>query len=349
MEPYKFAVIGCGSIGTRHATLLAREPGAVVAALCDIDAARMAAATKANPEARLFTDFLTLLRESDADIVDICTPHALHAPMAIAAARAGKHILVEKPMALTVRDAQQMIDTAQNHGVKLMVVKQNRYNVPIRLTRDALSQGWLGPVHMVLCNVLWNRHDGYYNDSPWRGRRAQEGGALFTQVSHFLDLLIWWFGDVTKAQAIVDTRGHRIEVEDCGAAALQFSSGAVASVTWTTCVHRQNYEGSITIIGERGTIKIGGQYLNTIEYWDVEGHPLPADVKFDDKPNEYGRYQGTSSNHAKVFADVVQHLRSGSSGIVDGDEAIKTVEAIASIYTASAGRQWPARIDAATL
>lgn len=349
MGPYKFAVVGCGSIGTRHATLLTHEPGAVVTALCDIDEAKIASSAKANPGARRYGDFRTMLLEADVDIVDICTPHALHAPMAIAAARAGKHVLVEKPMALTVRDAQQMIDTANNHGVQLMVVKQNRYNVPIRLTREALSRGWLGPVHMVLCNVLWNRHDGYYRDSPWRGRKTQEGGALFTQVSHFLDLLIWWFGDVTKAQAIVDTRGHRIEVEDCGAAALQFESGAVGSVTWTTCVHRQNYEGSITIIGERGTIKIGGQYLNTIEYWDVQDHALPTDLAFDDKPNEYGRYQGTSSNHAQVFADVVQHLRDGSGGIVDGDEAIKTVEAIASIYTASAGRQWPARIESAVL
>jgi predicted dehydrogenase len=340
--PLKFAVVGCGSIGKRHAMLLAQQPGAVVTALCDSHVDYAKAAAVHHPSACVCADFETLLESAPIDVVDICTPHAWHASMAIAATRAGKHVLVEKPMALTVRDAQQMIDSAQNHGVKLMVVKQNRYNVPVQLAKDALDQGWLGPIHMVLCNVLWNRHASYYTESGWRGRKALEGGALFTQVSHFVDLLVWWFGGVVRAEGIVDTRKHAIEVEDCGVASLQFESGAVGSISWTTCVHDHNYEGSITIIGERGTIKVGGEYLNKIDYWNVEDHPLPSDVSFDDQANRYGRYQGSSSNHARVFADVIEHLRIGSAGVVDGDEAIKTVEAIVSIY-AAAGRQLPAR------
>jgi UDP-N-acetyl-2-amino-2-deoxyglucuronate dehydrogenase len=344
MTPVKFAVVGCGSIGRRHVSVLRQNPDASVVAVCDSHAGRLQAQVDGHPATRAFADYETMLREVEADVIDICTPHALHAPMAMQAARAGRHVLVEKPMALTVRDAQQMIDTANSHGVQLMVVKQNRYNVPVRLAKEALDGGWLGPVHMVLCNVLWNRHAPYYTDSDWRGQRDKEGGALFTQVSHFLDLLIWWFGGVERAQAVVDTRKHAISVEDCGAASVQFASGVVGSVTWTTCVYGQNLEGSITIIGDKGTIKIGGQYLNTIEHWDVEGHPLPPDVVFNDRPNEYGKYQGTSSNHAEVFADVIAHLQRGGGAIVDGDEGIRSIEAIVSIYTAAAGRQWPTRI-----
>ena len=185
---------------------------------------------------------------------------------------------------------------------------------------------------MVQCNVMWNRYQPYYDDSDWRGLKALEGGSLHTQVSHFLDLLIWWFGDVVDAKTFIDTKNHSIEIEDCGSTTMQFDSGVIGSLFWTTCVYNKNYEGSITIVGENGTIKIGGKYLNKIEYWDVQSCPLPEDVEFEDKPNDYGKYQGTSSNHHKVVDHIVDQFASKRKGVVEGDEAIKTIEAIDLIY-----------------
>jgi predicted dehydrogenase len=255
--------------------------------------------------------------------------------MAIMAAHSGRHILVEKPMALDPADCNAMIKAAADNNVHLMIVKQNRFNVPIALTKMAIDSGRMGRIFMVQANVLWNRHDGYYNDSPWRGRKALEGGALHTQASHFIDLMIWWFGDLVAAKADIATKNHKIEIEDCGTALLQFDSGVMGTLAWTTCVYNKNYEGSITIVGEFGTIKIGGQYLNKIEFWDIRSLPLPDNTIFDDKPNAYGKYQGTSSNHDKVIDSVVAELRSERHNVVEGDEGIRTIKAIDMIYKAA--------------
>jgi predicted dehydrogenase len=252
--------------------------------------------------------------------------------MALAAAESGKHILVEKPMALTTRECELMIEAATRNQIRLMVVKQNRYNVPIALTKKALDSGKLGHVFMAQCSVLWNRHQGYYQESNWRGKKALEGGALYTQVSHFLDLMIWWFGDVVEASTKLATRNHDIEIEDCGTAHVKFASGVMGTMVWTTCVYNKNYEGSITIIAEKGIIKIGGQYLNKIEHWDVFAYPLPEDVQFVDKPNAYGKYQGTSSNHDKVMTDVIGDLLRERHSVVEGDEGMRTIQAIELIY-----------------
>jgi predicted dehydrogenase len=235
-------------------------------------------------------------------------------------------------MALTSKDCRKMIQMAADNKMKLMVVKQNRYNVPIVLTKKALDQGKLGRIFMTEVNVFWNRGDAYYSDSPWRGKRRYEGGALYTQASHFIDLLIWFFGDVKKAKTVVDTKNHTIGFEDCGSSILTFASGVMGIVNWTTCIYRKNYEGSITIIGEKGTVKIGGQYLNAIDYWDVFDNPLPKNLTFDDKPNEYGQYQGSSSNHDKVIKDVIASILGKKNTVVGGFEGLKTVQAIELMY-----------------
>ncbi|MBU5613366.1 Gfo/Idh/MocA family protein [Geomonas azotofigens] len=328
-----FAIVGCGAIGCRHAAVVDAERRGSIVSLCDVELGRAKElAEKYGPEIPCFDDFDQMLRHTDASIVNICTPHGLHAEMAIKAANAGKHILVEKPMALTVKDANEMIAAAQANGVHLMVVKQNRFNVPIALTRNALQTGKLGRIFMVKCDVLWNRHDGYYQSSNWRGRLDLEGGALYTQASHFIDLLNWWFGDVVEVEADVATFNHDVEIEDCGNALLKFDSGVMGALTWTTCVYNKNYEGSITIIGEFGTIKIGGPYLNKIEYWDVRALPLQDDIVFCDKPNAYGKYQGTSSNHDKVVTNVVAKLLNERHHVVEGDEGVMSIKAIEMIY-----------------
>ena len=331
----QFAVVGCGKIGARHLEVLRNQVRAKTIAICDSDVGKCHRLSALYTGIPCFTDYIKMLNTVDADVVSICTPHNLHAPMAIIAANSGRHVLVEKPMALTSRDAEAMIAAAERNRVRLMVVKQNRHNVPIKMAKSALDGGKLGRVFMVQCNVLWNRYDRYYTDSDWRGRKALEGGALFTQVSHFIDLMIWWFGDMVRAKADISTKKQSIETEDCGIAQVQFASGVMGAIVWTTCAYRKNYEGSLTLIGEKGLIKIGGEYLNRIEHWDVDGYPLPEDVDFTDKPNSYGEYQGTSSNHDKVIDDIVNDLTKNERLTVDGYEGVRTVKAIELIYDAA--------------
>jgi len=328
----RFGIVGCGSIGKRHIAVLDAERGAELVAISDNNRGPLDAQLELYPYLKGHDSFDAMLDAGGFDIVCIATPHAFHADMTIQALEAGYHVMVEKPMALNMEDCRRMNDCAQRTGKKLWVVKQNRHNVPIRLAKDAMDRGLLGKIFMVKCDILWNRYQGYYDDSPWRGRIDTEGGALFTQASHFIDLLIWWCGDVTESKAHIETQNHNIETEDSGIAYLKFESGTLGSLVWTTCVHNKNYEGSITIIGETGTIKIGGRYLNKIEFWDVQGYPLPEDVEFSDKPNAYGKYQGTSSNHDKVYAALIEYLEAGKNATVDGFEGMKSIAAIEAIY-----------------
>ncbi|MBS1637261.1 MAG: Gfo/Idh/MocA family oxidoreductase [Bacteroidetes bacterium] len=335
VKKVKFAIAGCGSIGKRHLAVLDAEPNAEIIAICDIDEQKCKEQSALYGNIPYYTSYEKLISETKPDIINIVTPHALHAPMTIQACNKGFNVLVEKPMALTVADCMAMNAAADHNGVKLWVVKQNRYNVPVRLTKDAIQKGMLGKIFMVKCDVLWNRYQGYYDDSPWRGKLKEEGGALFTQASHFIDLLVWWCGDVVDVKAKIHTYNHVIETEDTGNAVLTFSNGATGSLNWTTSVYNKNYEGSITIIAEKGTIKIGGQYLNRIEYWDVLGYPLQEGVEFIDKPNAYGKYQGTSSNHDKVIEAIIGGMHADDTNIVEGFEGMRSVDAIEKIYASA--------------
>ena len=334
MDKIKFAIVGIGSIGKRHIAVLDAEPRAAIVGICDIDAEKTAEQSDLYEGLNSFTDYSEMLDNTDADVINVVTPHALHADMSIEALEKGFNVLVEKPMALSMSDCARMNEAATRTGNRLWVVKQNRFNVPISLTKDAIDKDRLGKIFMIKCDVLWNRYQGYYDDSPWRGKLEEEGGALFTQARHFVDLLIWWCGDVVKANGHAETQNHNIDTEDSGCAILNFSSGAIGSLVWTTCVYNQNYEGSITIIGEKGTIKIGGKYLNKIEYWDVENYPLQEGIEYNDKPNSYGKYQGTSSNHDKVVGAIIADIKEEGQETVDGFEGMKSIDAIEKIYSA---------------
>ena len=332
MSKITFAVVGCGHIGKRHIHVITNESQAILTDICDIDKKKVHQLSEQLNGVSTYRDYDRMLTESQANVICICTPHGYHASMSIKAARAGKHILVEKPMALSSAESQKMIEVAEEEGVRLFVVKQNRYNKPIALAKKAITDGRFGKVYMVQCNVMWNRHEGYYEQSSWRGKKDLEGGALHTQVSHFIDLLIWWFGEISEAKTITDTLHQKVEIEDCGVSAIRFKNGIIGSLLWTTCVYNLNYEGSITIIGENGTIKIGGKYLNKIEFWDIKSYPLPQDIEMDDKPNDYGSYQGSSSNHDKLFSDLINKIITEREGMVEGPEGMKTIEAIETIY-----------------
>ena len=332
MRRIRFGVAGVGKIGGRHVAVIDADPGAEIVAVCDIDPEARQRVALLRPGLPVFEGLGSMLQGPELDVVSICTPHALHAPMAIEIAAARRHVLVEKPMSLTSGEAERMIAAAHDAGVLLMVVKQNRYNIPVVQVRKLVEEGGLGRLFLAECSILWNRDAAYYANSPWRGRKAMEGGALYTQASHFIDLLIWFLGDVVDAKGVLSRKMHDIEFEDCGVASLAFSSGATAGLTWTTCTHERNFKGSITLIGERGTVRIGGEYLNRIEYWSVSGHPPPAGISSDPPPNRYEHYQGTSSNHDQVIRDVIRDVVDGRHRLVDGKEAAATVRAIERIY-----------------
>ncbi|MDA0195264.1 MAG: Gfo/Idh/MocA family oxidoreductase [Bacteroidetes bacterium] len=326
----RFGIVGCGNIGRRHAAILSNLEGASLTAICDNNEASLNSVS--NNYMRKFSSLDDLIAYNDLDIINICTPHHLHKEMAIKAMRKGLHVLVEKPMALTSADAQEMINCASENDRKLFVVKQNRFNVPVSLVDQLIKDNALGIIYEVHCNVFWNRNIEYYSQSDWRGKKATEGGALYTQASHFIDLLIWWFGELTESKAYLKNYFQPIEFEDSGNAVLKFDTGVSGTLSWTTCVYDKNYEGSITIIAEKGTIKIGGPYLNKVEFWNVKSHPLPEDIIFNDKPNSYGKYQGTSSNHDRVFQEVIKDLEGKPGLVVEGFEGIRSINAIEKIY-----------------
>lgn len=333
MSKVRFGVVGFGHIGVRHVQVIEQDENAELVAVGEIDEEKRKKLQEMMPDVHVYSDYLKMVDVEELDVVSICTPHGLHYEMSLELSRKKIHSLVEKPMALSSDQCDEMIRVAIENEVKVFVVKQNRYNKPIALTKSAIDVGKLGKLFMCQCNVFWNRQPEYYKKSNWRGSKELEGGALFTQVSHFIDLLIWYMGDLQDARTYIDTLYHQIGIEDTGVSILKFQSGALGSLNWTNNVYNINYEGSLTFFGEKGTIKIGGKYLNKIDFWDVQGYPMPEQVDFDDKPNDYGAYKGSSSNHDKVISAVSRKLLDQRIHVVEGDEGIKTIQAIEKIYS----------------
>ena len=239
-------------------------------------------------------------------------------------------------MALTSADCRAMIQAAQKAHRKLFIVKQNRFNPPIAALRKAVVDGWLGDLVNVQLNCFWNRTKEYYLTSDWKGKLALDGGTLFTQFSHFLDLLLWLVGDVVRVHVISKNFFHKdtIEFEDTGVIALEFKNAALGTINYTVNSYKKNMEGSITLFGEKGTVKVGGQYLNILEYQSIEGHEI-TDIAECRPANEYGFYQGSMSNHDKVFENVVDVLQENAEIATTAEEGMKTVELIETIYQAA--------------
>lgn len=332
MKKIRVAVVGCGNIGKRHIAILKESNTINLVGICDKDPLVIAEQIALYGEVDSYSNYQSLLDEVEADLIAICTPHGQHCQMSIQALEHGFDVLCEKPMALSLAECVKMNETQFASGKNLWVVHQNRYNIPIKYTKEAIDKGKLGKVFMIQCNVIWNRNESYYSNSDWRGKKISEGGALHTQASHFIDLMTWWFGEIISAQTSIDTKNHNIEIEDCGVANLTFNTGVMGNIFWTTNAYPFNYEGSITIIAEKGTIKIGGKYLNELEYWKVEDCPLPQNIDFSDKPNTYDKYTGSSSNHDKLYEELVKYYQGEDHLLVSGREAISTSKAIDIIY-----------------
>ncbi|HYC85921.1 MAG TPA: Gfo/Idh/MocA family oxidoreductase [Chryseosolibacter sp.] len=333
MNQIKFALIGCGKIGERHASHI-RSQG-VLQAVCDVDPERLRKAESAYG-VKGYSDLEEMLRhEKDIDVVSVCTPNGLHAEHSIKALRAGFHVLCEKPMAISSRDCGEMIKAAEQMNRRLFVIKQNRYNPPVAAVKKALDENRLGKVYNVQLTCFWNRDDDYYRNS-WKGTRALDGGSLFTQFSHFIDLLYWFFGDVRRVAAYTENFAHRqsIEFEDSGVAILQFYSGPIGTINFSVNSFKKNMEGSLTIIAENGTVKIGGQYLNTLEYQCIRDYTIEISDK-GNEANQYGTYVGSMSNHDKVYANIIEVLEHGKSISTNFFEGLKTVEIIEKIYFAA--------------
>ncbi len=332
LKQTNFAIIGCGRIANRHAEHIWNN-GKLVA-VCDIDPLKASQfAEKYNSEA--FTSVDEMLGNKDIDIVSVCSPNGLHAEHTIASLKAGFHVLCEKPMALSVHDCGEMIKEAEKANRRLFIVKQNRFNPPVAAVKKIIDEGKLGKIYSVQLNCFWNRNNDYYQSS-WKGTKKLDGGTLFTQFSHFIDLLYWIVGDVKNVHAFTGNFHHKgiIEFEDTGAVTINFFNGAIGTINYSVNSFDHNMEGSLSIFGEKGTVKIGGQYLNELEYQCIENYEI-KDLPAGNPPNNYGKYFGSMSNHDKVYQNIIEVLNNGAVIATNGFEGLKTVEIIDKIYSSA--------------
>ena len=333
MSLIKFAIVGCGRIAQRHAEHISKR-GQLIA-VCDIiqENADQLAATYG---ARAYTNYADMLsNERGIDVLAVCSPNGLHAQHAIEALKAGYHVLCEKPMGLTVKECGEMIQTAERSNKRLFAIKQNRYNPPVAAVKELIDAGKLGKVLSLQLSCFWNRKTDYYANS-WKGTKDLDGGTLFTQFSHFIDLLYWLIGDVDEVAAYMGNFAHDgiIEFEDTGVVILKFTSGTIGTVNYTVNSFARNMEGSLTIFGDKGTVKIGGQYLNELEYQQIQDYRI-ENLPEGNKANNYGNYTGSMSNHDKVYDNLIEVLTHNAPITASSYEGMKTVEIIQKIYRAA--------------
>ncbi len=327
MRQHGFGLIGCGRIARNHLKAITSLGNAQLAATCDIVDARLAEAKK-QYGCRTYADYRDMLKNLDIEIVNICTPSGLHARMAIDAMNAGKHVLVEKPMAMSLQEADAMIAAAEKNKVLLGVVHQNRFNKAIVMLRQVLEEGRFGKLTHGAMTVRWHRDKNYYEQAPWRGTWAQDGGCLMNQSIHNIDLLQWMMGPVESVFAYTATNAREIEGEDAAVAVLKFRNGAFATIEASTTIYPRNLEETLHIFGTTGTAGIGGVAVNKIESWRFECVDEAAVLADQDKepPNVYG------FGHYDIIKDFVAALEDGRRPAVPGEEGRKALEIILAIY-----------------
>lgn len=328
MDEVKFALVGCGRVSRKHVDAIARSPGARLVGVCDIDGDRARSLGRATG-VPAFTRLDDMFASVDADVVNVATPSGYHSEHAIRAAEVGKHVVVEKPIAVRLEDADAMIAACERARVKLFVVKPTRYHLPVRRLREAIAAGRLGKLVLGTVRLRWCRRQDYYDEGAWRGKASLDGGVLMNQASHYVDLLAWLLGPVASVSAMTATRVANIETEDTAAALLRFASGALGIIEATTATRPVDLEGSISVLGERGSVVIGGFSLDRMVTWNFE-QPMAED---DAIRAECDAAQ-TRSGHQAIVTDVVAALRGEGLPVpvVDGAEGRKSLEIIEAIY-----------------
>ena len=332
-DKIRFAVVGAGHIGRRHAAMISQNPESVLVGMADVDA---------NLEKEIHQQFGVpffhslegmIASGADFDVLSVCTPNHLHASQALQGIDAGKHVLLEKPMALHKADCEELIYRSLQAGKLVFCVMQNRYSPPSVWLKEIISRKKLGQIYHVQINCFWNRDHRYYKPGGWKGKTSTDGGTLFTQFSHFIDIMFWLFGDITNISARFYDFNHQhlTDFEDSGVAHFDFIKGGTGTLNFSTAVYDTNLESSMTIIGENGSNKVGGQYMNEVEYCNIKDYTMP-ELPPSLPPNDYGHYKGSAANHHFVIENVVNTLKGRTVATTNALEGLKVVEIIEKIY-----------------
>ncbi len=325
----RFALVGCGRISKNHFGALKQHANrSELVGVCDIDPNVLKAAV-VETGAKAYSNLRMLLEDANADVVVLATPSGLHPEQTIEIAQSGRHVMTEKPMATRWKDGVEMVKACDAAGVRLFVVKQNRRNATLRLLKKAVDKKRFGKIYSVAINVFWTRPQAYYDSAKWRGTWEFDGGAFMNQASHYIDLLDWLIGPVESVMAYTGTLARNIEVEDTGVAALRWRSGAMGTVNVTMLTYPKNMEGSITILGEKGTVRIGGVAVNEIQRWEF-AESLPEDEEI--KAASYATTSVYGFGHPLFYDNVINTLRGEAAAETDGREGLKSLEVLIAMY-----------------
>lgn len=334
-RPVRFGLVGVGRVARNHLRAFEALPDATLVAACDARPDRLDAASLPGSIQR-YTNLADMLRDAELDVVSICTPSGLHPAQVRQVAAAGRHVVTEKPMATRWADGLRMVEACDDAGVRMFVVKQNRLNPTIQLVKSAVDARRFGRIHMVHVNVFWTRPQAYYDADAWRGTWEFDGGAFMNQASHYVDLLDWLVGPVSSVQAMMSTRGRNIEVEDTGVLNIEWRSGTLGSMAVTMLAYPKNIEGSLTILGETGSVRIGGVAVNRIDHWEFET-PHPDDERVESANYETESVYG--HGHTPYYANVIACLRGQRHADTDGREGLRSLELLIAAYMAARDRR----------
>jgi len=335
----KFAVIGQGHIGKRHAEMIRLNPDSQLVAVCDVLAKDQIGLT--DIKEAFFTSYEELLASDlDIDVINICTPNGFHSEYAIKALQAKKHVVLEKPIALTKIDAEQILFKSLEMSRHVFCVMQNRYSPPSVWLKEIIDNKILGDIFTVKLDCYWNRDERYYKKGNWHGDAKLDGGTLFTQFSHFVDIMYWLFGDIQNIRGNFADFSHKdlTDFEDSGVVTFDFINGGMGSLNYSTAVWDKNLESSITILGSKGTVKVAGQYMNEVSYCHIKDYVMP-ELAPSNPPNDYGLYKGSAQNHHYVIENVVEKLTDKGTITTNVLEGLKVVDIIERIYNVR-DKQW---------
>ncbi|PCJ80444.1 MAG: oxidoreductase [Bacteroidetes bacterium] len=326
-NPVTFAILGYGHIGKRHSKAITAHPNATLHAIADIRPIVAEGVT-------IHSSLESLLTSPKLpEVVCVCTPNGLHADQTISILTAGCDVVLEKPIALSSSDARKIEEVSIATGKNVFCVMQNRFAPPSAWLKTLVDSGKLGEIRQVHIQCFWNRDDDYYSASPWRGTLELDGGPLFTQFSHFIDVMYWIFGSITNPRAIFrnQAHAHNTQFEDSGQISFDFLRSGWGSFTFSTAIDRYNFESSLTLIAENGTVRIAGQYMEKVVHCDIRNYEMPI-LDSPAPPNDYGSYKGSASNHHHVMSNVIDVLRNGASIATPIYEGVDVVEIIESMY-----------------